>query len=132
MSKLFFEPFATPAKLPVKSIEELGAIHSRAIKRLADLQVSIANLGIETNVEQARLLSDTGNYPGFVAAQSALAGSMGTRWIEISRALANVVTETRDELNSWIRKSLEVTQPDAAKTGNAVKPARRTAGRKAA
>jgi hypothetical protein len=135
MSTLFYESFTIPAKLPVKSIEELAAIHTRAIKRLADLQVSIANLGIEGNVEQARLFSDTENYPGLVAAQSALAGSLGSRWLQISRTAADVVTETRDELNDWFRNNLNVAKIEtrsAPKSGSTAKPARRAASRKAA
>lgn len=135
MSTLFYESFTIPAKLPVKSIEELGAIHSRAIKRLADLQVSIANLGIEGNLEQARLLSNSEDYPGLVAAQSAFAGSMGTRWLEISRAAADVVSETRDELNAWFRKNLNVAKVEtrsASKAGASAKPSRRAISRKAA
>jgi len=135
MNTTFFESFATPAKLPLKSIEDLGAIHARAFKRIAELQVSVATLGIEGNVEQARLLSDTGNYSGLVAAQSALAGSMGNRWLAISRSAADVVTQTRDELNAWMKNSFEVAKLDekrAAKSRTASKPARRSAGKKAA
>ncbi len=135
MNTNYFETFTTPTKLPLKSIEDLGAIHTRTIKRFAELQVSAATLGIEGNLEQARLLSDTGNYSGLVAAQSALAGAMGNRWLELSRAAAEVVTQTRDELNTWIQHSLNVTQLDtqrAAKSRAAAKPARRAAGKKAA
>lgn len=135
MNVTFFESFPAPAKLPVKSIEELGVIHARAFKRIADLQVSVANLGIEGNVAQARLLSDTENYPGLLAAQSAFAGSMGNRWLEISRAAADVVTQTRDELNDWVKKNFDVAQAEAprvAKPRVAAKPSRRPAGKKAA
>ncbi len=135
MNVTFFESFPAPAKLPVKSIEELGVIHARAFKRIADLQVSVANLGIEGNVAQARLLSDTENYPGLLAAQSAFAGSMGNRWLEISRAAADVVTQTRDELNNWVKKNFDVSQieaPRAVKPRATAKPARRSAGKKAA
>ena len=135
MNTTFFETFATPTKLPLKSIEDLGAIHARTFKRVAELQVSVATLGIEGNVEQARLLSDTGNYSGLVAAQSAFAGNMGNRWLAISRSAADVVTQTRDELNAWLKKSFEVAPLDvkrAAKSHPASKPARRSAGKKAA
>lgn len=135
MNTKFFESFTTPTKLPLKSIEELGAIHARTFKRIADIQVSLANLGIEGNVEQARLLSDTENYPGLVAAQSAFAGSMGNRWLAISREVADVVTQTRDELNAWMKKSFDVVKLDeqrAAKPRTAARPARRSAGKKAA
>ena len=135
MNTMFFESFTTPTKLPLKSIEELGAIHARTFKRIADIQVSLANLGIEGNVAQARLLSDSGNYPGLVAAQSAFAGSMGNRWLAISREVADVVTQTRDELNAWMKQSFDVVKLDeqrAAKSRTAAKPTRRAAGRKAA
>lgn len=135
MNTNFFESFTTPTKLPLKSIENLGAIQARTFKRFAEIQVSVANLGIEGNLEQARLLSDTQNYSGLVAAQSAFAGAMGNRWLEISRAVADVVTQTRDELSTWMTKSLNVTQLDeqrSAKSRAAAKPARRAAGKKAA
>ena len=135
MNTTFFESFATPPKLPLKSIEDLGAIHARTFKRLAELQVSVATLGIEGNVEQVRLLSDTENYSGLVAAQSAFAGNMGNRWLDISRSAADVVTQARDELNAWMQKSFEAAPSDvkrAAKSPTASKSARRSAGKKAA
>ncbi len=135
MNTTLFDSFATPAKLPLKSIEDLGAIHARTFKRLAELQVSVATLGIEGNVEQVRLLSDSGNYSGLVAAQSAFAGNMGNRWLAISRSAADVVTQTRDELNAWMKKSFEAAPKDvkrAAKPQTTGKQARRSAGKKAA
>lgn len=135
MNVTFFESFPAPAKLPVKSIEELGLIHARAFRRIAELQLSLANLGIEGNVAQARLLSDTENLPGLLAAQSAFAGSMGNRWLEISRSAADVVTQTRAELNDWVQKNFDVAKPEApraAKPRAAAKPARRGTGKKAA
>lgn len=135
MTKPLFETFPTPLTLSAKSFEELAAIQTRAVRRLADLHVSLATLGIDGNVAQARLLADTENYPGLVAAQSALASDMGNRWIAISRAAADVVTDTRDELNAWIGKNFHTAQDrgiPGTKARTTSRPARRASARKAA
>lgn len=138
MNANFFESFSTPVKLPLKSIESFAAIQARAFKRLTDIQVSVANLGIEGNLEQTRLLAGTQDYAGLVAAQSAFAGTLGNRWLNLSRAAVEVVTQTRDEMSAWMQQSLSVAQLDtkraekAEKPRSSAKPVRRAAGKKAA
>ncbi|MEJ2760373.1 MAG: phasin family protein [Gammaproteobacteria bacterium] len=133
MSNDIFTTMTGSSSLAYESMQELGAINSKTISRLAEIQLDFARLGLESSMEQAKLLTDAGSYENLMAAESDLASRYGDRIMALARETTEVMTESRDEFVEWLEKRFEEggkqavkpskPKPATKKSGNAAKPA---------
>jgi phasin family protein len=126
MQNEIMEQLTNASKNSYATLQELGEINTKALKKLADVQFSLATLGIESGVEQAKLLSNTSNYKDLLATESELANQYGNKVMELTKQATNVLTESGEEITAWFEKSVEVfseTAKPAAKKPAATKKA---------
>lgn len=94
-------------KFPYEGLQELNDINSRIFTRLADLQMSIARFGIEGSIEQARVFTGAKKYEELLSAETELASSYGDRVMELTHEATGIITESQEELLSWMEKRFE-------------------------
>ena len=107
MQNEYFEQLNNAYKPSFKAIEELGAINTKALQNLAELQLNFAALNIECVTEQAKLLTSTGNYKDLLSAESDFANDYSNKAMAIARQVAVILTESRNEVVVWCEKGIE-------------------------
>lgn len=126
MQNEILEQLTNAGKSSYASLQELGEINAKALQKLADVQFSLATLGIESGVEQAKLLSNTSSYKDLLTAESELANQYSTKVMDLTKQATSVLTESGEEITAWFEKSVEVfsdTAKPAAKKPAATKKA---------
>lgn len=126
MQNEILEQLTSAGKSSYTSLQELGEINAKALQKLADVQFSLATLGIESGVEQAKLLSNTSSYKDLLAAESELANQYSSKMLDLTKQATSVLTESGEEITAWFEKSVELfseTGKPAAKKPAATKKA---------
>lgn len=107
MQNDIFEQFMNAGKTSYENLQQLGAINTKALQKLTELQFSLATVGIESGVEQAKLLSSTTNYKDLIAAESELANQYSSKMMDLGKQTADVLNESGEEIVAWFEKSAE-------------------------
>jgi len=107
MQNDIFEQFVNVGKTSYENLQQLGTINTKALQKLTELQFSLATIGIEGSVEQAKLLSSTTNYKDLIAAESDLANQYSSKVMDIRKQTADVMNESGEEIASWFEKTAE-------------------------
>ena len=107
MQNEIFEKMTEAGKTSYAALQELGEFNSKAIKELAELQMSLATFSIESGVEFTKTLTSTSNYKDLISAEAEYANEYGSKVLEYSRKTADVLTGSRDEVVSWFEKTIE-------------------------
>jgi phasin family protein len=107
MTNEFFYTLSGNGEAAYQSIQELGAINNRALNKLAEIQFNFAKLGIESSMEQARLLSDISNYEDLLSAETGLATEYGDKVMALTLETTELMNASRDELIAWVEKQFE-------------------------
>lgn len=131
MQNDIFEQFVNAGKTSYENLQQLGAINTKALQKLTELQFSLATLSVESSVEQAKLLSGTTNYKDLISAESELANQYGSKFMDLGKQTADVLSESGEEIVSWFEKSAE-SFADTAKSAAPKKTTSTTAAKKAA
>lgn len=95
------------SRFPYERLQELNDINSRIFSRMTDFHMSLARLGIEGSVEQARLFTGAKKYEDLLSAETDLASSYSNKMMELSREATDLITESQEELLSWMEKRFE-------------------------
>lgn len=131
MQNDIFEQFVNAGKTSYENLQQLGAINTKALQKMTELQFSLATIGIEGSVEQAKLLSSTTNYKDLIAAESELANQYGSKVMDISKQAADLMNESGEEIASWFEKTAEsfadTTKQAQKKTSTATTAAKKAA-----
>lgn len=106
MQNELVENLSTAGKASYDALQELGAINSKTFQKLTDIQFSLATLGIESSVEQMKLINSTSTYNDLVNAESELATDYSSKVMEITRQAADVLNESREEVSDWVKSSM--------------------------
>ena len=109
MQNEIFEKMTEASKSSYNAIQELGAINSKILKDLSELQMGLATYSIESGVELVKTLSATSNYKDLMSAEAEYANEYGNKVMEFSRKTADVLNGSRDEVVSFFEKSIENT-----------------------
>ena len=125
MQNEIFEKMTEASKSSYNAIQELGAINSKVLKDLSELQMGLATYSIESGVELVKTLSTTSNYKDLMSAEAEYANEYGNKVMEFSRKTADVLNESREEVVSFFEKSIENTTKET-------KPAPKRSPKKAA
>ncbi|MBL1141347.1 MAG: phasin family protein [Proteobacteria bacterium] len=113
MQNEIIEKMTEMGKSSYNAMQELAAINSKALKELSELQIGLATYSIETGVELTKTLSSTTNYKDAMTAEADFANEYGSKVIEYSRKTADVLTDSRDEVVSWIEKAVDEVSSEA-------------------
>lgn len=107
MQNDILEQFVNAGKASYENLQQLGAINTRALQKLTELQFSLATMSIESSVEQAKLLSSTTSYKDLFAAESELANQYSSKFMDLGKQTADVLNESGEEIVAWFEKSAE-------------------------
>lgn len=107
MQNEYIEQLASAGKASYQSLQELGAINTRALQKLVDLQFKFATFNLETGIEQTKLLSSTSNYKDYLSAESEFANEYSTKTMDFTKQAASILAESRDEIVNWLEKGFE-------------------------
>lgn len=119
MQNEIFEKMTEASKTSYAALQELGAINSKVMKELAELQMGLATFSIESGVEFTKTMTSTSNYKDLMSAEAEYANEYGSKVMEYSRKTADVLNESRDEVVGWLEKTIESAAVEK-------KPAKRT------
>jgi phasin family protein len=129
MQNEIIEKMTEAGKSSYATMQELGAINSKVLKNLSELQMGFATYTIESGVEFVKTLSSATNYKDLMSVETEYATEYGTKVMELSSKTADVLTETRDDVVSLFEKSIENV---AVEPKPATKPAAKRSSKKAA
>lgn len=132
MQNDIFEQFVNAGKTSYENLQQLGAINTKAVQKLTELQFSLATMGIESGVEQAKLLSSTTNYKDLISAESELANTYSSKMMDLSKQTAEVLNESGEEIAAWFEKSAESFGETAKSTAKKATTTSSTSTKKAA
>lgn len=107
MTNALFSTFADNSRFTYESLQELGAINTKTLNRLAEIQMNFARLGIEGSMEQTRLMTDVNSYNDLFSAESSLASSYGDKIMGLVSETVELMTDSRDQLVEWMEKNFE-------------------------
>ncbi len=114
MQNEIFEKMTEMSKASYNAMQELASINSKALKELAELQMGLATFSIESGVELTKTLTGATNYKDAISAEADFANEYGSKVMEISRKTADVLTDSRDEVVSWIEKTVDEVSSEVA------------------
>ena len=80
-------------------------INTELMRRLGEMQMNLATLGIESSAEQLKLLSTNNTYKDVMQAESELMVNYGSRAVDLARETLDVLNDSRDELLRWVEES---------------------------
>lgn len=101
------EKMTEMGKSTYSAMQELAAINSKAFKELSELQMGLATYSMESGVELTKTLTSTNNIKDAVSAEVDFASEYGTKVMEFGTKSAEILTDSRDEVVSWIEKTVE-------------------------
>ncbi len=84
---------------------KFGEINTELMRRLGEVQMNLATMGIESGAEQLKLLSTNNNYQAVMQAESELMVNYGGRAVSLARETLDVLSDSRDELVQWVEES---------------------------
>ena len=116
MQNEIIEKMSEAGKSSYSAMQELGAINSKVLKELSELQMGLASYSIESSVEFTKMLGSTTNYKDLLSAEAEYASEYSSKMMEYSRKAADVLAETRDEMVNWFEKTIESATTEATKS----------------
>jgi len=116
MQNEIFEKMTEMGKASYNAMQELTAINSKALKELTELQMGLATYSIESSVELTKTLGATTNYKDAISAEADFANDYSSKVMEVSRKTADVLTDSRDEVVTWIENSVNEVTAESIKT----------------
>lgn len=115
MNNEFMSKFNDGSKASYETFQQFNVINVEVLQKLAALQFSLASLGVESTVEQAKLLTSGSDLQEIFAAESALASSYGEKLMQITSETTEIFTQSREQITAFAGKTFE-----AANTANNV------------
>jgi phasin family protein len=107
MQNDYVEQLTYAGKNSYASLQELGAINTKALQKLVELQFEVASFNIEKGIEQTKLLASTNNYKDYLSAESEFAGDCSNKNLDFTKQAATILSDSRDEIVSWLEKGFE-------------------------
>ncbi len=106
MSANLIEDMNGAGQASFEAIQKLGAINTKALTDLANLQVSLTTLSVEGSVEQMKLVSGTKDVNDFIAAETEFATGMQNKIMEISQQANDILSGSQDEVAKWMKAEM--------------------------
>ena len=107
MNTDYLEQLTAGSRSSLESLQALNNINTRTLMKLTELQFQFASINQEFSVEQSRLFTSTTNFTDLVAAETDLAKDYSEKATAIIQQANEILTESRDEVISWLEKGFE-------------------------
>lgn len=92
--------------LPLEQFQELNAITTKSFQRAFEIQMNCAMMGVESALDQAKLLTNSEGYDGLMAAETDLVSRYSDKAQTLARESTDWFEETNGALLAWFQKSL--------------------------
>lgn len=116
MQNEIFEKMTEMSKASYNAMQELASINSKALKELTELQMGLATYSIESGVELTKTLGASTNYKDAISAEADFANDYSSKVMEFTRKSTDVLTDSRDEVASWVENSVNEVAAESTKT----------------
>ena len=93
-----------------ESFKELASINSKTMQKLMEIQMTLAQFGLESGVEQAKLLSKPTSLQEVISMESDFASSYGSKMLELARTTSTILATSNSEISAWLEKNVETTE----------------------
>ncbi len=105
-------------KKSCESFKELTKINKKSLEQIAEQQMALFSLFVESNTKFFDTVSKAQGYKDLLSAQSELSADFSGKALGIARNTADILTESKDEVSTWVEnqaKNMPTTNPFAAK-----------------
>ncbi len=91
-------------KQSYENLKELAAIQKKSVEQIAEQQLALFSLMVETNSKYFESLSKSKGYKDLLNAQSELGADVSGKVLGIARNTADILNESKDEVSAWVEK----------------------------
>lgn len=102
-----FDQWTKFSKTSFGALKELGEINAKVIEKLTEQQLALVTTWVEGSVKQLTRLGEAKGYKDVFAGQSELAAEYSNKLLGIARTSADALTESKDEITTWVEKGVE-------------------------
>ena len=107
MTNIFYENMNKIGKSAYDSAKELYGINVNIAEQVIEQQLAMFNLGVEYTTRQLGLAGQVKGYKDLVSGQTEISSDVISKAQGIARNSADIITESRDEVNVWLEKGLK-------------------------
>ena len=107
MTNIFYENMSKIGKSAYDSAKELYGINTNIAEQVIEQQLALFNLGVEYTTRQLGLAGQAKGYKELVSGQTDITSDVISKAQGIARNSADIITESRDEVNVWFEKGLK-------------------------
>lgn len=107
MANEIFEHWTKLGSATYRSLKELAAINTRALKKLSAQQQAILTSCLEVGSDQFYLTIESKAYEDILPAQSKLVAKFGEKLLATAREINSVLEEAQVEFAAWIEKGMD-------------------------
>ena len=123
MQKDLFEQWNKFGKTAYDSFKELAEINTSVYEKLTEQQMEALNVYMETGAKQVSLLSESKGYQDLLSGQASLANEANEKLLSVARNVAGILTDSKNEITSWVEKGIESAVTPIVKAAPAKKAA---------
>ncbi|MEX0951464.1 MAG: phasin family protein [Gammaproteobacteria bacterium] len=105
-------------KVAYQSMTELAGINKKTIEAIAEQQMALTGLMIESSTKGFETIGKAKGYKELLSAQTELGNELSGKVMGIARNTADILTESKDEITGWVEKqakSVPTVNPFAVK-----------------
>lgn len=91
-------------KQTYESLKELATINKKSLEQIAEQQLALFSLMVETNRKYFETFSKSKGYKDLLNAQSELGADLSGKVLGIARNTTDILNESKDEISAWAEK----------------------------
>lgn len=108
MQKEIFEGLEKLNHITFNSIMRLGEINARALERLTEHQLKVANAYMESNAKQLQMLGAATGVQDAIVAQSRMVAELNESLVSHAKQTVELLMETKEEFVEWVEDAMKV------------------------
>ncbi|MGH8509812.1 MAG: phasin family protein [Gammaproteobacteria bacterium] len=109
MQREMIDQWAALSKSALESMQELGEINAKLVKRMTAQQEAILSACLEASAKEMNLVGVAKDAQDLLAKQADLASEYGAKFVEIVRGTNDLLSECKNELSAWADRGMEKT-----------------------
>ncbi len=91
-------------KKSYESMKELASINKKSLEQIAEQQMALFSLIVDSNTKFLETVGKAKGYSEVLNAQSELSADFSGKALGIARNTADILSESKDEVSSWVEK----------------------------
>lgn len=103
----YIKTLADYNKKSYESMKELADINKKSFEQIAEQQMALFSLVVESNTKLFDSLSKAKGYKDLLSTQSEVGADFSGKALGIARNTADILNESKDEVSSWVEKQVK-------------------------